>query len=355
MNILKKVIALIVLVTVFFVKLIAPHACDIIHTGIVEAQGRLEERECDNEELYATVEKSLSIIIQIPADQSKNIHVVESFLRIKDERFAIASIKPLYEADILKFNKDLYGDGQTAYFVIAKLGGFEAGREMNIAEVTIKTKLSDITDLSEVDVDLIIMRNIYINDKGEPEYQSETDCDKKVAVPECVFCDVVGDFNEDGKVTGADLAISMSYLGARLGDFDWFVSGAHRADINGDNSVDIEDLRKVAYLAANPKIHRTEEPVEELEEVPHDDSDSDFGDEAKNSDGSGHGGHPGTDNSANDDHDSGHSGHPYKVPIHDREAQHHDDSKEPIDPFGSAGKHYDAEIDGVDSKKNRIK
>lgn len=323
MGIFKKVVALIVLIAVFFVKAITPFACDIFHIGIVDAQDSAVERECDDDSAFSTIENDKNIIIKIPASYSENVYVIEGFVSINDERFVIGGMKPLYKGDIIVLNEDFYDDGQTAYFVIAKIDGFEPTEEINVAEFTVVPKSNEIVDISKLNVDLITIHNIYIDGLGESVFSNETECDKKVLGLNCALCDVVGDFNEDGKVTGADLAISLAYLGARLGDDDWFTKGLQRADINGDNVVDKEDLKKIAYLAANQKIHRVEEPIEELEEVPHDDSD--------------------------------HNGHPNKIPNDDKDTKHNDDNKEPVDPFREAEKHNDLETDDDDSKKGKFK
>jgi hypothetical protein len=197
-----------------------------------------------------------NITFRVSVDYPDKVHVMEGWIKINDDRFEFTDITPLISGENLVFTKNLdYNkDGTTAYFNLGKVGGLDNGLSLDLVDVTISLKAGETADKLEAVLDSIGMYFGYIDENGEHKsipvpYQI---LDDGKAFTNIWFAgDVLGDFNGDDQVNGADLAISMTYFGAEVADEDWYTSGAWRIDLNRDGKVDIADLTLVALLAAN--------------------------------------------------------------------------------------------------------
>jgi len=197
-----------------------------------------------------------NITFRVSVDYPDKVHVMEGWIKINDDRFEFTDITPLISGENLVFTKNLdYNkDGTTAYFNLGKVDGLDNGLSLDLVDVTISLKAGETADKLEAVLDSIGMYFGYIDENGEHKsipvpYQI---LDDGKAFTNIWFAgDVLGDFNGDDQVNGADLAISMTYFGAEVADEDWYTSGAWRIDLNRDGKVDIADLTLVALLAAN--------------------------------------------------------------------------------------------------------
>ncbi len=353
---LKRIAALIILIPVFFVKVIAPYACETIHlNGTSEVW--IAVKECNEDENAFNMitddplVKGKDFTVRIALNYVKDINVIEGFIKNEDERFIFLSIKPLIENGIIfNSNRDFHDDDKTAYFVLTKIGGFDDAARVDVVDITVKYTGNETADSIREVYDSLTAYVNYFNEKGEEVGLTgepvETDCDEEEYISDCVPCDVVGDFNEDGRVTGADLAIASAYYGIKMGDFNWYTSGALHADINGDKVVDEEDIATIAFIASNPQIRRVEEPEEELEEVPHEDSDTVDDDKVGDPD-SDYNKHPLKDTAKDVHHDAAKDVHHQD----DSHSDHHHDKapdmdKDPMLPIGGTkSKHENDEDD----------
>lgn len=353
---LKRIAALVILIPVFFVKVIAPYACEAIHlSGTPEVWIAVKECNVDENAFNmisdAPFVKGKDFTARVALNYVKDISVIEVFIKTEDEDFLFSDIKPMIEDDIVfNSNSDFYGDGKTAYFVLTKIGGFDDVSRVDIVDITVK-HISNGAEGSVGDVyDSLTAYVNYFNEKGEEVGLTgepvKTDCDEEEDISDCVPCDVVGDFNEDGRVTGADIAIASAYYGIKMGDFKWYTSGAEHADINGDRVVDEEDIAAIVFLASNPQIRRVEEPEEELEEVPHEDSENVVDDDEVGGPDSDYNKHPLKDTAKDDHHDAAKDAHNQEDSHSD---QHHDKvpdmDKDPMLPIGDTKSKHEKEKD----------
>lgn len=348
---LKRIAALIILILVFFVKVIAPYACEAIHlSGTSEVW--IAVKECNEDENAfnmisdAPLVKGKDFTVRVVLNYVKDTYVIEGFIKNENERFIFSSIKPLIENDIIfNSNRDFYGDDKIAYFVLTKIGGFDGAARVDIVDITVKYTGNEAEDSIREVYDSLTAYVNYFNDKGDEVGltggQLETDCDEEEYISDCVPCDVVGDFNEDGRVTGADLAIATTYYGIKIGDLNWYTGGARHADINEDKVVDKDDIAAIALLASNPHIRRVEEPEEELEEVPHEDSDSVVDEDKGEGPDSDYNKHPLKDTAKDEHHDTAKDAHHQDDSHSDADDHHHDKvpdmDKDPMLPIGGSG------------------
>ena len=193
-----------------------------------------------------------SIKFRVSVDSLQGVDVMEGFIKISDDKFEITNIESLYSGENFLFTKNLdyNGDGTTAYFCLAQVGGFADTAKMDIVDVTIKLKEGKTATSLEAALDSITMYLGNPEDHTAVEVFSSVAGDGKAETAIWIPSDVLGDFTGDGKATGLDLSLAMGYFGARESDNDWYTSGAWRVDLNYDHVIDIGDLTIEACIVA---------------------------------------------------------------------------------------------------------
>ena len=196
------------------------------------------------------------ITFRVSVDYLQGVDVMEGIVKIDDSKFEITNIASLYEGDSFIFTKNLdyLGDGTTAYFSLAQVGGFADAATLGVVDITIRLKDGETAESLKAILDSISMYLGYIDTEGHhlsADVPSIILDGGEATANIWIPSEVVGDFDGDESVGGADLAIAMTYFGARIDDADWYTSGAWRVDFNGDHVIDIADLTIEAYIAAN--------------------------------------------------------------------------------------------------------
>ena len=196
-----------------------------------------------------------TVTFRISVDYLQDVDVMDGLIKINDSKFEITNIESLYEGENFIFTKNLdyLDDGTSAYFSLAQVGGFDDAAKIDVVDITIKLKDGESASSLESVLDSIGMYIGYVDQDGVhrdasvPFVLINGQSQTNIWIPS----DVIGDFNGDELVSGADLAIAMTYFGAKIDDANWYTSGAWRLDFNNDHVVDIADLTISAFLAAN--------------------------------------------------------------------------------------------------------
>jgi hypothetical protein len=197
-----------------------------------------------------------TITFRLSVDQLQSVDVMEGLVKISDSRFEITDIASLYSGSNFIFTQNLNysGDGTTAYFSLAKVGGFADTAKLDVVDITIRLKDGMTADTLTAALNSITM---YI---GNSQTHTVTEVYSGIVGDGTAKANiwfpsaVVGDLSGDKKVTGMDLSLALTFFGAKSTDADWYSSGAWHLDFNKDGIVDIGDLTKEARLAAGLSI-----------------------------------------------------------------------------------------------------
>ena len=202
------------------------------------------------------LDKERNITFRVSVDSLEGVSVMESWIKIDSNKFQFTDISLLNNGKDILFTKnlDFYKDGgTTAYFSIAKIGGIIDAVNVDVASITITLKENETATSLQAVLDSIGMYIGYTDEEG-PHKSDKVPCkivgDGKAMTNLWIASDVLGDFDGNGQLNGADLAIAMTYFGAVLNDTNWYTSGAWRVDLNNDGKVDIADLSIEARLVA---------------------------------------------------------------------------------------------------------
>jgi len=192
-----------------------------------------------------------SVTFNISVDNLQKVSVMEGLISISDSRFEITDISTSYTGENSLFTKnvDYYGDGTTAYFSLAQVGGFADAARFDAATVTVTLKSDARIENGESIESVIESVKMYFGTDGET--YSGIVGEGKASTKVWNAGDTIGDLDGNDIVNGNDLAIAMTFFAMEASDDGWFTSGAFAVDVNGDGIIDMADLSIIAYIAAH--------------------------------------------------------------------------------------------------------
>src|SRR5690606_36852381 len=136
------------------------------------------------------------------------------------------------ENSLFTTNLDYYGDGTSAYFSLAQVGGFADAARFEAATVTLTLRSGSRIESGESLESVHESGTMYFGTDGEA--YSGIAGDAKASTTVWNAGDTTGDLDGNDIVTGNDLAIAMTFFAKEASDEDWFTSGAFAVDVNFD-------------------------------------------------------------------------------------------------------------------------
>jgi|GEM_PF-5216841 len=184
-----------------------------------------------------------SVTFDFVVKRLKGVAAMQGGVTLANDRFAITDITAAEEGTML--SKTIAEDGQSADFILFKMGGFkDEPRQYKAVSVTVTLKDGEEPIDGEELASLI--DDIKMSLEG-----AWVDCvidDPSASTIIHVAPDKLGDVDGDGDVDLTDLTLAMSYFGAMKSDEGWFEDCIFYSDVNADDIIDTEDLCMIADL-----------------------------------------------------------------------------------------------------------
>ncbi len=195
-----------------------------------------------------------SVVFTVTIDQLQDVDAMAGIIKVSNtKKFEITEIQSKYSGSNVLFttNLDYTGNGKTAYFSLAQVGGFADMAKMDVVDITITLKDDKSADSLEAALNSITMYFGKADTHTAVEVYSAVVGDGKASSTLLFPSDVKGDLNGKNGVDIADLTAALTFFGVTIDDTDDWYAGAYLIDFNNDGVIDITDLTSEAYLAAN--------------------------------------------------------------------------------------------------------